>query len=114
MQVLLTDREAEHIPGCNMTFRRDALEKVGGFDPRYRAAGDDVDMCWRIQEQVGKIGFHAAAMDWHHRRNSLKMYWNQQKGYGKAEALLEEKWPQKYNAMGHFSWSGRLYGQGAY
>jgi GT2 family glycosyltransferase len=112
VQVLLTDREAEHIPGCNMTFKRSALETVGGFDPRYRAAGDDVDVCWRIQEQVGKIGFHAAAMDWHHRRNSLKMYWNQQKGYGKAEALLEEKWPQKYNTMGHFSWSGRLYGRG--
>jgi glycosyltransferase involved in cell wall biosynthesis len=112
VHVLLSDREAEHIPGCNMTFKRSALQTVGGFDPRYRAAGDDVDMCWRIQEQVGKIGFHAAAMDWHHRRNSLKMYWNQQKGYGKAEALLEEKWPRKYNAMGHHSWSGRLYGRG--
>ena len=51
-------------------------------------------------------------MDWHHRRNSLKMYWRQQQGYGKAEALLEEKWPEKYNAAGHFSWSGRLYGKG--
>jgi GT2 family glycosyltransferase len=112
VQVLLTDREAEHIPGCNMSFKREALEKVGGFDPRFRAAGDDVDMCWRIQEQIGKIGFHAAAMDWHHRRNSLKMYWNQQKGYGKAEALLEEKWPEKYNVAGHFSWAGRLYGKG--
>lgn len=112
VQVLLTDTVAEHVPGCNMTFRREALEKIGGFDPRYRAAGDDVDVCWRVQENVGQIGFHAAAMDWHHRRNSVKTYWKQQQGYGKAEALLEEKWPEKYNAMGHFSWSGRLYGTG--
>jgi hypothetical protein len=51
-------------------------------------------------------------MDWHHRRNSMAMYWRQQKGYGKAEALLEEKWPERYNAFGHLNWSGRLYGRG--
>ena len=51
-------------------------------------------------------------MVWHHRRNSLKAYWKQQQGYGKAEALLEEKWPERYNALGHLSWSGRLYGTG--
>lgn len=112
VQVLITDREAEHVPGCNMSFRRDALAKIGGFDPRYRAAGDDVDVCWRIQQEVGKIGFHAAAMDWHHRRNSIRTYWKQQQGYGKAESLLEEKWPEKYNTAGHFSWTGRLYGSG--
>jgi GT2 family glycosyltransferase len=112
VQVLLTDIEAEHIPGCNMAFKREALEAIDGFDGRYRAAGDDVDLCWRLQEQGWTIGFHCAAMDWHHRRNSIKMYWNQQKGYGKAEALLEEKWPEKYNALGHTTWGGRLYGAG--
>lgn len=112
VQVLLSDREAEHVPGCNMAFRRDALAAIGGFDPRYRAAGDDVDVCWRLQQQVGRIGFHAAAMDWHHRRNEVGTYWRQQQGYGKAEALLEEKWPEKYNAAGHFTWAGRLYGRG--
>jgi GT2 family glycosyltransferase len=112
VHVLLSDTIAEHIPGCNMSFRRAALEAVGGFDPRYRAAGDDVDLCWRIQDEVGCIAFHPAAMVWHHRRNSLRMYWKQQQGYGKAEALLEEKWPEKYNALGHTSWGGRLYGKG--
>ena len=112
VQVLVSDIEAEHVPGCNMAFRVGALAAIDGFDVRYRAAGDDVDLCWRLQERGGKIGFHAGAMDWHHRRNSLAMYWNQQKGYGKAEALLEEKWPERYNAMGHLSWGGHLYGRG--
>ncbi len=112
VHVLISDQEAEHIPGCNMAFRRSALAAVDGFDPRYRAAGDDVDLCWRVQQHVGKIGFHAAAMVWHHRRNSAHMYWKQQQGYGKAEALLEEKWPEKYNAAGHLAWVGRLYGKG--
>ena len=39
-------------------------------------------------------------------------YWRQQRGYGRAEALLERKWPEKYNAPGHLAWSGRLYGRG--
>ncbi|MDH3639432.1 MAG: glycosyltransferase, partial [Gammaproteobacteria bacterium] len=95
VHVLLCDRVAEHIPGCNMAFKKEALMAIGGFDPRYRAAGDDVDVCWRLQEQGWIIGFSPAAIVWHHRRNSLRAFWRQQLGYGKAEALLEEKWPQK-------------------
>ncbi|GAB2966626.1 hypothetical protein GCM10027048_41540 [Hymenobacter coalescens] len=112
VHVLTTDELAEHIPGCNMAFRREVLLEVGGFDPIYRAAGDDVDLCWRILHTGRTIGFHAAAFVWHHRRNSVKMYWRQQKGYGKAEALLEGKWPEKYNSFGHLSWTGRIYGNG--
>jgi hypothetical protein len=112
IHVLLSDVEAEHIPGCNMAFRKDALESIGGFDPRFRTAGDDVDVCWRITEAGGTLGFHAGAMVWHHRRNSVRTYWRQQVGYGRAEALLEEKWPERYNRTGHLSWGGRIYSRG--
>ena len=108
--ILLSDQQAEHLPGCNMAFRRAQLEAIGGFDARFRAAGDDVDVCWRVQERGWTLGFHAAAMVWHHRRNSVRAYWKQQVGYGRAEALLERKWPEKYNALGHVAWGGRLYG----
>ncbi len=47
--VLLDDEVAEHIPGCNMAFTREALESIGGFEPIFAAAGDDVDLCWRLQ-----------------------------------------------------------------
>ena len=112
VHVLFSDTEAEHIPGCNMAFRRSVLEELGGFDPQFQAAGDDVDFCWRVLERGWTLGFSPAAMVWHHRRNSVKMYWRQQQGYGKAEALLEAKWPEKYNAAGHLTWGGRLYGKG--
>lgn len=110
--VLLSDREAEHIPGCNMAFRRERLEAIGGFDPYYRVAGDDVDVCWRLQQEGWTLGFSPAAMVWHHRRKSIRAYWKQQIGYGKAEALLESKWPEKYNAVGHLTWAGRIYNKG--
>ena len=112
IHVLLSDREAEHIPGCNMAFRKAALESIGGFDPQFRVAGDDVDVCWRIQQRGLKLGFSPAAMVWHHRRKSVRGYWKQQRGYGKAEALLESKWPEKYNTAGHLTWGGRVYGNG--
>src|SRR5205814_8055753 len=41
--VMLSDRVAEHIPGCNMAFYKWALGEIGGFDPIFRKAGDDVD-----------------------------------------------------------------------
>jgi glycosyltransferase involved in cell wall biosynthesis len=112
VHVLLSDREAEHIAGCNCAFRTAALAAIGGFDPRFRVAGDDVDVCWRLQDRGGRLGFSPGAVVWHHRRNSIRAYWRQQVGYGRAEALLERKWPEKYNTTGHLTWEGRLYGGG--
>lgn len=109
--VLITDMEAEHIPGCNFSIRKKALEELGGFDTQFRTAGDDVDLCWRITDAGWKIGFSPGAMVWHHRRRTIKSYWRQQKGYGNAEALLERKWPQKYNNIGHKTW-GHIYSNG--
>lgn len=113
VHVLLTDTVAEHIPGCNMTFRRDRLVAIGGFDEQFRVAGDDVDVCWRLQARGWTLGFHAAAVVWHHRRGSVRRFWRQQRGYGRAEALLERTWPEKYNTPGHLAWGGRIYGRGA-
>ena len=110
LHVLLNDKEAEHIPGCNMAFRREVLEEIGGFDPLYRAAGDDVDVCWRLQERGYRIAFSPAAMVWHFRRNTVTAYVGQQRGYGKAEGLLYFKHPQRFNALGYSRWRGRIYG----
>jgi len=112
IHILLGDDIAEHVPGCNMAIRRDRLLAIGGFDPRYRIAGDDVDACWRVQEEGHTIGFSPAAVVWHHCRPSVRTYLRQQREYGKAEGLLHKKWPERYNRIGHLSWSGRVYGRG--
>ena len=108
--VLLSDDVAEHIAGCNMAFRRDVLLRMGGFDPVYRAAGDDVDICWRFQDAGYTIGFSPAAVVWHFRRNTVKAYIGQQRGYGKAEALVYSKHPFRFNLFGQAKWLGRIYG----
>jgi glycosyltransferase involved in cell wall biosynthesis len=107
--VMLNDREAEHIPGCNMAFYKWALDEIGGFDPIYRKAGDDVDVCWRLQQSGFRIGFSPAGFVWHYRRSTIKAYLKQQAGYGEAEALLITKHPEYFNAAGASIWRGRIY-----
>lgn len=108
--VLLSDEVAEHIAGCNMAFRREALQEISGFDPIFHAAGDDVDLCWRLQDKGYTIGFSPAAVVWHFRRNTVAAYLKQQQGYGKAEALVYFKHPYRFNFLGQPCWLGRIYG----
>jgi glycosyltransferase involved in cell wall biosynthesis len=111
--VMLDDRNAEHVPGCNMAFDRAALLAIGGFDVQFRQAGDDVDICWRFIDAGLKIGYAASALVWHRRRNTVAAYLRQQKGYGRAEAMLQFKHPDRFNALGCSRWNGIIYGEGA-
>lgn len=108
--ILLSDEVAEHIAGCNMAFRREILEEINGFNPIFRTAGDDVDICWRLQDKGYTIGFSPTAIVWHFRRNTVAAYLKQQQGYGKAEALVYFKHPYRFNLLGQPSWLGRIYG----
>lgn len=108
--VLLSDIEAEHLPGCNLAIRKTALLAIGGFREVYRTAGDDVDVCWRLREAGGRLRFVPGAMVWHHRRHALRAYLRQQFGYGKAEALLMRDHPQHFGLTGGARWRGAIYG----
>jgi glycosyltransferase involved in cell wall biosynthesis len=108
--VMIDDRTAEHVPGCNMAFYTWAARQINGFDPQFRKAGDDVDFIWRLQQQGHTIGFSPAAQVWHYRRNTVAAYLKQQRGYGEAEALLKYKHPDHFNTLGASHWRGRIYG----
>ena len=108
--ILIDDNVAEHVPGCNMAFWADRLRAIGGFDPVYTRAGDDVDVCWRLQAEGDQIVFAPAAMVWHHRRATVQAYLKQQRGYGEAEGLLKRKHPEKFRGFrADLSWMGRIY-----
>ncbi|MBI3878759.1 MAG: glycosyltransferase [Verrucomicrobia bacterium] len=107
--VLTDDELAEHVPGCNMAFRKDALKEIGMFDPTHRAAGDDVDVCWKLLVRRKKIAFSPTAVVWHHRRSSIRTFLRQQRGYGFAEAHLANRYPGRYNFFGYAVWRGGIY-----
>ena len=106
--VLLDDRTAEHVPGCNMAYVTSALRSIGGFNPIFLRAGDDVDVCWRVQDRGWKIGFAPSAVVWHHHRHSIRAYWRQQVGYGEGETWLQPHHPDKLQ-NGRAKWKGHIY-----
>jgi hypothetical protein len=96
-----------------MAFRRDLLLRIGGFDAQFRQAGDDVDICWRFIDEGWRIGYAPAAVVWHHRRNTSRAFYGQQKGYGRAEAMLQLKHPSRFNSLSCSQWNGVIYGDRA-
>lgn len=109
--VLLNDEEAEHLPGCNLAIRKTALDQIGGFNPIFKTAGDDVDVCWRLRDTGGKLRFCPGAFVWHHRRFTVRAYLRQQRGYGHAEAQLMKVHPQRFGPLGGARWRGLIYGE---
>jgi GT2 family glycosyltransferase len=110
--VMLDDEEAEHLPGCNLAVTRTAFAAIGGFDPVFQTAGDDVDFCWRLRDAGFRLGFAAGAFVWHWRRPSVRLFLRQQLGYGRAERLLLAKHPHRFSAHGGARWEGFVYGGG--
>jgi O-antigen biosynthesis protein len=92
-----------------MAFWREVLAEVGGFDVTYTAAGDDVDVCWKVLDRGWEIAFHPAALVWHHRRGTTKAYLKQQRGYGRSESLVARRHPDRFTPLGTARWHGRIY-----
>ncbi len=110
--VMLDDVDAEHLPGCNLAVTRAAFEAIGGFDPQFHTAGDDVDFCWRLHDAGFRLGFVPGAFVWHRRRPSVRAFLRQQLGYGRAEKILLTKHPSRFYHKGGPRWQGFVYGGG--
>lgn len=110
--VMLNDDDAEHLPGCNLVVSKSAFHSIGGFDPQFATAGDDVDFCWRLRDMGFHLGFVPGAFVWHHRRPSIIAFLRQQLGYGRAEKLLLKKHPHRFSKSGDAKWQGFVYGGG--
>ncbi len=110
--VMLDDEEAEHLPGCNLVVTKAAFDAIGGFDPQFHTAGDDVDFCWRLRDAGFRLGFVPGAFVWHWRRPSISKFLGQQLGYGRAENLLLAKHPARFSQRGDAKWLGFVYGGG--
>ena len=93
-----------------MAFYKWALAEIGCFDPMFDKAGDDVDLCWRLQQRGWQIGFSPGGFVWHCRRSTVAAYLEQQRGYGEAEAMLARRHPEYFNSFGGSVWRGRIYG----
>jgi len=57
--VSMNQVEVDHLVGCNMSFRREALELVGGFDSNYTLSNlrEETDLCLRVKRAGWRIMF---------------------------------------------------------
>ncbi len=56
-QLARTGRDVSFASGCAMMIRRNVLERIGGFDPRYFMYEEDAEICLRIIKSGWKIRY---------------------------------------------------------
>jgi len=81
----------QHPAGCNMAFRREAVEKLGGFDEDIRYGFDDIEFVERICESGYKMVSDPNIAIQHRHRTTLKELLKQHFKYGKGSGILLKK-----------------------
>ena len=81
--------------GCNMSFRKSALERVGGFDENITFRGDETDLCRRIR-RLGRIVYEPDMFLYHMILDAgggrdLSWDYSVQRVAGAAYALLKNR-----------------------
>ena len=63
-------REVTAFSGCSVMVRREAFEKLGGFDPAFFAYYEDTDLSWRMRKAGWKIMYEPKSVVRHHRSST--------------------------------------------
>ena len=64
--------EVDAISGSFMMMKREAYEKVGGFDEQFFMYGEDLDLCYRIQKNGYKVYYYPGTQIIHYKGESTK------------------------------------------
>jgi len=80
--------------GCNMAFRRAAIERVGGFDEDIRYGFDEDELVERVCRAGYKMVLDPETSVKHQHRASFKEFLEQTFNYGRGGALLLKKRPE--------------------
>ncbi len=79
--------EVDHIPTCNISYKRRYLEELGGFNPLYYPQ-EDLEFNFRLRRAGGKILFTPDACVRHHHRTTLPDFFRHQKNVGRITAMM--------------------------
>jgi glycosyltransferase involved in cell wall biosynthesis len=80
---------------ANMAVSRTAFLELDGFDEaftRLGAAGEDIDLSWRLQLNGHDLHFEPDALVHYRHRHDLREVWRQNLLYGKADVLLYKRY----------------------
>jgi GT2 family glycosyltransferase len=89
-----TPRPVYSFVGANMSFRREILDAVGGFDERFTFGADELDICYRIGIQLpwARLQFVPTAVVGHHFHASLRDTIRRARAYGVGAARFSRRW----------------------
>ncbi len=93
-------RSVRTLPGVNVSYRRNVLDKVGSQDTTL-FRGEDVDYNWRVKKLGYEIYYDPMIKVVHHHRPTLRGFWHQTYMYGRAYFLVRRKWPDLYCVYPH-------------
>ena len=87
-------RDMYAFAGANMSFLREALLDVGGFDERFSFGGEDTELCHRLRKsgQI-RLVFDPDIQVIHHFKTTLWDTLRRSRAYGKGGARMYRKWP---------------------
>ncbi len=85
--------------GCNMAVKREVLQRVGLFDENLRWRGEEKELEHRIRKAGYKIVYVRNAVVWHWRRNSMRSFWAQNVGSGKARMDILRTAPDAFEVV---------------
>jgi GT2 family glycosyltransferase len=95
-------RRVYTLVGANFSFRRSALEVVGGFDPGITFGGEDEDVFWRLRAALPdlRVQFIPSAVIAHQFKGSLTDPLRRAYSYGRGNAR---------NCVKHAEWRPTIY-----
>ncbi len=83
-----------YVPSAAIICRRRALLEVGGFDESLES-GEDVDLCWRLNEAGARLRYEPIATVAHDHRTELRKWFVRKSFYGGSAAPLAVRHPGK-------------------
>ncbi len=86
--------EVEHLPTCNIAYRKEIFIKLGGFNPAYKQM-EDLEFNKRLVQMGERILFDPQIKVYHRHRTRLKSFCTHQIEIGKYTAILMKEFPMK-------------------
>lgn len=77
-----------YVPSCNLLVRRDLFLKLGGFMEDLHV-GEDVDLCWRIEDNSYRIEYRPVGRVYHKHRVTMWAFASRRFDYGTSEPILQ-------------------------
>jgi len=84
---LLSAADVPFLTGNNIAYRRSALEKAGGPDPRFRMGAEDRDLLFRVVRSGGTVLFDPSIVVDHYNDADFRRYVKHQFEFGKGSYL---------------------------